>query len=92
MKIRIIIFITNENRKQEKNHNEIGKAEAIRLLADTKTETDLVYSKRINWEKHQRSPHGHGYIHHTEETTKSEVKSNEEDSAYLKFTEWVFQT
>lgn len=86
----IIIFIVNENRKQEKNHNEIGEAEAIRLLAGTKTETDEAYSKRVDWKTHQRPPQGHGYLHHPEEATKSEVRSNEEDSVYLNFTEWVY--
>lgn len=90
MKMYIIIFIVNENRKQEKNHSETGEAEATRLLAGTKTETDEAYSKRVGWETHQRPPQGHGYIHHPEEATKPEVKSNEEDSVYLKLTEWVY--
>lgn len=83
-------FIVNDNREQEENHNEIGEAEAIRLLAGTETETDEAHSRRVDWETHQRPPQGHSYAHHPEDAAKSEVKSNEEDIVYLKFVEWVY--
>ena len=40
------------------NHNEIGEAEAIRLLADPQTESGKAYSRRVDWEIHQRSIKG----------------------------------
>ena len=51
-------FLVNENRKQEVNHNEIGEAKAIRLLADTQIESGEAYSRRVDWETHQRSIKG----------------------------------
>ena len=40
------------------NHNEIGEAEAIRLLADHQIESGEAYSRRVDWETHQRSIKG----------------------------------
>ena len=40
------------------NHNEIGEAEAIRLLADPQTESGKASSRRVDWEIHQRSIKG----------------------------------